>query len=280
MRIDAHQHFWNYVPARDAWITPEMSAIRRDFLPGDLAGELRAHSIDGTIAVQVDTSEEENRFLLELAERFPFIRGVVGWVDLTRPDIAERLEDLRRFPRLCGFRHIVQNEADDNFMLRADFGRGIAALSRFGFRYDILIYPRQLPAAVALARAHPGQPFVLNHIAKPEIRAGKTEPWARHIRELGACPNVSAKLSGLITEAHWTAWRAEDFKKYLDVVFEAFGTERLMFGSDWPVCLVAGSYSRVVDLLWSYLDGFRAEEKTAIFGGNAARFYGVGAPGT
>lgn len=273
MRIDAHQHFWSYQPIRDSWITDAMSALKRDFLPEHLLPELRSASIDGTIAVQADQSEEETRFLLRLAEKHHSILGVVGWVDLRAPGIADRLDHFRQFRALSGFRHIAQAEPDDRFLLRADFRRGIALLAELDFTYDILIYPRQLPAAIELVAAHPRQTFVVDHLAKPEIRAGKLQPWARLIRELAAAPNVVCKLSGLLTEADWAGWNPKDFNPYLDVVFESFGAERLMFGSDWPVCLLAGTYRQVVDLISTYVRGRPPEEGAAIFGGNAARFY-------
>jgi len=275
MRIDAHQHFWSYQPARDTWITDEMSVLKHDFLPKDLLPELRSASIDGTVAVQADQSEQETRFLLALAEEHPAILGVVGWVDLRAPDIADRLADLHESKRLRGFRHIVQAEPDDRFVLRADFKRGISCLAQFDFTYDILIYPKQLPAAVQLVAANPRQRFVVDHLAKPEIRMGRLEPWAGLIRELAAAPNVFCKLSGLITEADRAHWHPGDFNRYLDVVFECFGPERLIFGSDWPVCLLAGSYAQVVNLISSYLRGCPPEEQAAIFGGNAVRFYNL-----
>jgi L-fuconolactonase len=273
MRIDAHQHFWTYQPARDGWITDEMSILKRDFLPEDLLPELGSAGIEGCIAVQADQSEEETRFLLGLADKHPTILGVVGWVDLRAPDIAERLARFRRFKSLCGFRHIVQAELDDRFMLQADFRRGISCLAQFDFTYDILIYPRQLRTAIALVEAYPEHRFVVDHAAKPEIRSGKLQPWGQLMHELAAAPNVFCKLSGLITEADWTRWKSIDLKPYLDIVFEAFGPQRLLFGSDWPVCLLAGNYSQVVSLLSSYLKGRPREEQAAIFGGNAARVY-------
>lgn len=275
MRIDAHQHFWNYDPARDTWITDGMSVLRKDYRPEDLHSELRANGFDGSIAVQADQSEAETEFLLCLAERYPFITGVVGWTDLAAPDIEERLAKLRSHEKLRGFRHIVQSEPDDQFMLRAEFRRGIGCLSRFGFTYDILIYARQLPAAVKLVASHPDQKFVLDHIAKPEIKARKAGPWAAHMRELAAHPNVFCKLSGLITEADWEHWKPADLWPYLEVAWESFGADRLMYGSDWPVCLLAGSYTQVYQLVADFLSDRSAEQQEKIFGTNAARFYGL-----
>lgn len=275
MRIDAHQHFWNYDSARDTWITDEMSVLKKDYLPGDLRPDLSANGFDGSIAVQADQSEQETRFLLGLAEQHPFIAGVVGWVDLTAPDVEERLASFGACEKLRGFRHIVQSEPDDQFMLRAEFRRGISCLSRFGFTYDLLIYPRQLPAAVRLAADHPTQKFVLDHIAKPEIRTRRLEPWATHVRQLASLPNVFCKVSGLVTEADWNNWQPADFKPYLEVVFESFGTDRLMFGSDWPVCLLGGSYAQVRQVIAEFLTNCSTREQDKIFGINAARCYGL-----
>lgn len=275
MTLDAHQHFWRFNAARDAWITGEMAAIRRDFLPEHLAPELRANQVHGTVAVQADQSEEETRFLLDLAEHHPSICGVVGWVDLRSDRVAERLKFFSQFPRLCGFRHIVQAEPDDRFMLREDFRRGVGRLAGFGFTYDLLVYPRQLPAAAELVAEFPAQKFVLDHIAKPPIKSHEIAGWENSIRQLAAHSNVYCKLSGLVTEADWKSWRAEDFKPYLDVVFDGFGTERLMFGSDWPVCLLAASYGQVKQLIADYTKALPQADRDKIFGLNAGRFYGL-----
>ena len=275
MKIDSHQHFWKYNPARDGWITDAMSVLKRDFLPEELARECQANGIDATIAVQADQSENETLFLLDLAEGSQRIAGVVGWVNLASPNIEERLEHFSRFDKLRGFRHIAQSEPDDRFLVRADFANGISRLREFGFIYDILIYPRQLPAAIELAEKNPEQQFVIDHMAKPEIRTRNSESWAAHIRDIAKNSNVYCKLSGLITEAHWNRWKTEDFRPYLDIVFDAFGPNRLKFGSDWPVCLLAGSYRQVKDILEDYLDGYSAADKEKIFGGNAIQFYGL-----
>lgn len=275
MRIDSHQHFWKFDPVRDAWITPEMAAIRRDFLPQDLALELEANGIDATIAVQADQSENETEFLLELAARSKFIAGVVGWVDLRARNVEDRLANWSEREKLRGFRHIAQAEADDCFLSTPGFVAGVSKLRQFGFTYDLLVYPRQLPAAIELASRLPEQPFVLDHIAKPPIKSGKQERWCDHIRQLAKNPNVCCKLSGIVTEADWMHWTPEQCKPYLDVIFEAFGTERLMFGSDWPVCLLAGSYERVLGLVEDYVLTHSASAAPKIFGENAARFYGV-----
>lgn len=275
MNIDAHQHFWRFDKRRDAWITDEMSVLRRDYLPEDLIPELRASQMDGSIAVQADQSEQETLFLLDLASRFPEIKGVVGWVDLCSRELPQRLEYFSQFEKLCGFRHIVQSEPDDRYMLREDFLAGIAALEPFEFTYDILIYPQQLPAAIELAARFPQQQFVIDHLAKPRIRSGEISDWARSMRTIATSPNVFCKLSGLVTEAHWHEWRESDFKPYLEVVFEAFGSRQLMFGSDWPVCLLAGTYKGVKELVTGFIRHLPITEQENILGANAIRFYGL-----
>ncbi len=275
MKIDSHQHFWRYDAARDAWITESMAVLKRDFLPDHLAAELIANGIDASIAVQADQSENETMFLLDLAEKNKHIAGVVGWVDLLSPRVGERLEYFSRFSKLCGFRHIAQGEPDDRFLAREDFVKGVAQLRAFDFTYDILIYSKQLPAAIELAARLPEQPFVVDHLAKPQLKSGKAAPWAAQMRELAHNKNVFCKLSGLVTEADSKHWKADDFKPYLDVVFDAFGVERLMFGSDWPVCLLAATYGQVKQLIENYVKGYSEADKEKIFGGNAARFYGL-----
>jgi L-fuconolactonase len=276
MNIDAHQHFWKYDPHRDRWITDEMSILKRNFLPEHLIGELRANGIDGSIAVQADQSEDETEFLLDLAvRRDSMIRGVVGWLDLSSPHLPARLAHFVEFKKLRGLRHIVQSEPDDRFMLHPDFCRGIATLKDFDLTFDILIYPRQLPAAIELIEKFPDQKFVLDHLAKPRIRTQEIEPWAKHICTLARNPNLFCKLSGLVTEANWTNWRAADFDPYLDVAFDAFGVDRLMFGSDWPVCLLAASYRQVRELVEQYIARFRIDSQAKIFGLNAVKFYGL-----
>jgi L-fuconolactonase len=281
MRLDAHQHFWQYNPAEHVWMTDAMAALKRDFLPLDLKPLLAASGFDGCIAVQARQSLEETRWLLELAEEHAFIKGVVGWVDLCSPELPKQLERLAGNARLVGVRHVVQDEPDDAFMLRPDFRRGIARLAENGLIYDLLIYPRQLRAAVRLVREFPDQRFVLDHIAKPAIAEGMLEPWATELRELARSSNVTCKLSGMVTEAKWRQWRAEDFRRYLDVVFDAFGAERLMIGSDWPVCTLAGDYAGVVGIVMEYVAQLPAEQRDGVLGDNCARVYGIaaGAPG-
>ncbi len=274
MKLDSHQHFWSYDAAQYPWIPPG-SPLHRDWLPDDLAPLLAAPGLDGCIAVQARQTVEESRWLLTLADHAPIIRGVVGWVDLRSERVEEQLAELAPHAKFRGVRHVVQDEPDDRFMLSADFLRGIGKLKAFGLTYDILIFPKQLPAAIELVRRFPEQPFVLDHIAKPAIKDGTLEPWAAQIRELAKAPNVMCKISGMVTEAKHGAWRAEDFRPYLDVVFECFGVERLMFGSDWPVCLLSGSYPEVVGLVHDYASHLDAVQQATLFGGNAARFYGL-----
>ncbi|MBC6698593.1 amidohydrolase family protein [Hymenobacter puniceus] len=272
-RIDAHQHFWHFDARRDTWITPDMVAIQRDFLPSDLEPLLHRHGLDGCVAVQASQSTAETEFLLELAARHDFIRGVVGWVDLQAENVAEQLAHYAQFDKLKGFRHILQGETDRALMLRPDFRRGIAALQPHGFTYDLLIQPDQLPFAAKLAAEFPHQLFVLDHLAKPLIKAGELEPWRRELQALAAHENVVCKVSGLVTEADWQHWAPQDFRPYLDVVFDAFGPARVLFGSDWPVCNVAGSYGRVVELVQDYVTRFSVAEQAGFWGENAARVY-------
>lgn len=273
-RVDSHQHFWRYEPVRDAWITAEMRAIQRDFLPSDLQPVLSANGVDGCIAVQADQSEVETRFLLDLARQHSFIKGVVGWVDLRSTALDAMLATYAADPHLVGIRHVAQAEADD-FLARADIIASIGRLDTVGLAYDILVFERQLPAALTLTARLPDQRFVLDHLGKPRVREGELEPWASRIRELARRPNVCCKLSGLVTEADWANWRQADLRPYLDVAFEAFGPDRLMFGSDWPVCLLAGSYERVLGAIVDYIATLSVAERDAVLGGTAVRFYGL-----
>jgi L-fuconolactonase len=272
MRIDAHQHFWKYAAAEYAWIDQSMNALKDDFLPARLEPLLRAARFDGSVAVQASTTVAETRFYLELARTFPFIRGVVGWVDLCAPDAHAVLADLASDSKLVGIRHVLQSEPDD-FMARPDFRRGIAALAEFGLSYDLLVVPGQLPAAVALARAFPEQRFVLDHLGKPPIRAGILEPWRTSVCRLAALPNVSCKLSGLVTEADWKRWKPAHLVPYLDTVLESFGPARSMIGSDWPVCSLAGPYEQVIAAVADYVAKLSPAEQGSIFGEAATLFY-------
>jgi L-fuconolactonase len=273
MRIDAHQHFWIYNPAEYGWIDDSMSALQRDFLPADLAPELTRNGFHGSIAVQARQTLEETRWLLELADCSPTILGVVGWVDLCSSEARSQLETFTKNSKLVGIRHIVQAEPDDRFLLRPDFLRGISLLEEFDLSYDILIYARHLSVAAEFVGRFPRQRFVLDHLAKPQIKTGEIETWAHGIRRLAAFPNVLCKLSGLVTECEWQHWKPEQIVPYLDVAFECFGADRLMIGSDWPVCLVAASYSRAVDVVKNYLNRYPEEIREAVLGGKAQRFW-------
>lgn len=250
-----------------------MASLRRDFLPEDLKPELERNGVRGCVAVQARQSIGETHWLLDLALRAPFILGVVGWVDLQSAQLRSMLESFAPNRKLVGVRHIVQSEPDDRFLLKPDFLRGIALLEQFGLSYDILIYPKHLPVAAEFVGRFPRQRFVLDHLAKPAIKSGAMHPWEKEIRSLGKFPNVHCKLSGLITEADWHAWTPDHLAPYLDVAFDCFGANRLMFGSDWPVCTVAGSYSRVFQSIEDYLKKFPAEVAEAVLGGNAKQFY-------
>jgi len=272
-KIDSHQHFWRYNPAEHGWMTDSMSAIRRDFQPADLKPLLDRVGMDGSVAVQARQSLEETRWLLELARRYDFIRGVVGWVDLRSAELPAQLRAFVGEKKLVGVRHVVQDEPDDEFMLREDFRRGIAQLQEFNLAYDVLIFPRQFPAAIRLVEQFPDQRFVLDHIGKPPIAEGKMQPWETGLRRLAKAPNVYCKVSGMVTEARWGKWQTGDFRPYLDVVFEAFGPERLMIGSDWPVCTVSASYESAMGIVLNYIAKRPAAEQQAILGGNCTRFY-------
>ena len=274
MKLDSHQHFWKYDAAQYGWMKPAWP-IRRDYLPPDLRPLLARCGLDGAIAVQARQSLEESRWLLELADQHPLIKGVVGWVDLRSERVEDELARFAPHPRFVGVRHVVQDEPDDDFMLRPKFLRGIGKLRQFALRYDLLIFPKQLPAAIELVRRFPDQPFVLDHLAKPFIRDGLLSPWREQICALAEFPNVMCKVSGMVTEAHWQNWRAADFRPYLDVVFTAFGPDRLMLGSDWPVSLLAATYEESFGLVNDYLGQFPAAVRDQVLGANAARFYGV-----
>ena len=272
MKIDSHQHFWSYDAARYPWI-PAGSPLQRDGLPEDLGQLQRPLGFDGSIAVQARQSLEESRWLLALADADPRIKGVVGWVDLRSERVEDELAEFATHPRFVGVRHVVQDEPDDEFMLRPEFMRGIGKLRQHGLTYDLLVFPKQLPAAIGLAQRFPEQPFVLDHIAKPFIKAGTLSPWREQVRELATFPNVCCKVSGMVTEADHRAWRPADLSPYIDVVAEAFGEDRLMFGSDWPVCLLAASYQQTFAAVRDHAAWASPSAKEKFLGGNAARFY-------
>jgi L-fuconolactonase len=274
MKIDAHQHFWKYNAAEYPWIRPG-TPLQRDWLPGDLERIQKPLGLQGSIAVQARQSVEETRWLLELADSNPSIHGVVGWVDLRSPGLVESLAGFGLHPKFVGVRHVAQDEPDDRFLVGTDFLRGIEELHSYGLRYDLLIFPRQLPAAIDLVRRFPLQPFVLDHCAKPQIAKAEREPWAALLRELAGFGNVCCKVSGLVTEARHEEWSAADLAPYLEVVQQAFGRKRLMWGSDWPVCLLASRYEAWLKVAEDWTADWSEGEKTAFFGGTAARFYGV-----
>lgn len=273
MIIDSHQHFWNYSPSRQAWITEQMAVLKRDFLPSDLLKIYERNAVAGCVAVQADGSEEETDFLLQLAEQNSFIKGVVGWVDLQDRNVESRLRHYQSFPKLKGFRHVVQDEPDPDFMLREDFRMGLKALEAFNYTYDILIYPHQLDAAIKTVEDFPTINFVLDHIAKPDIKNSRFDNWLPKIKRLAQSPNVSCKVSGMVTEAAWRNWTQEDFVPYLEVVTETFGMDRLMFGSDWPVCLLSGNYEEVLGIVKTYMAQFTQADQQQVFYTNALSFY-------
>ena len=275
MRIDSHQHFWHYNPAHQVWMTDPMEVLRRDYLPGELKPLLKTFRFDGTIAVQARQMLEETEWLLKLSDEHDIIKGVVGWVDLRSPKLREQLERYAKQPKLAGVRHVVHDEPNDQFMLLPEFRRGIAQLGEFDLTYDLLLFPRHLPVAVQLVSEFPDQSFMLDHLAKPAIREGQITPWKDDLKRLAERPNIYCKLSGMVTEARWKQWQAQDFHRYLDSVLEAFGTERVMIGSDWPVCTLSGDYTATMSVVIDYVRQFPAAVREDILGGNCARFYGV-----
>ncbi|RXK61544.1 amidohydrolase [Lacibacter luteus] len=275
--IDTHQHFWKYDPVNYSWINDDMQVIRRDFLPGDLAVVLNENKVQGCVAVQANQTEEETDWLIVLAAKNDFIKGIVGWVDLRSDKIEDRLRHYMQFEKLVGFRHVLQGE-EPSFMLQKDFLNGISKLDQFGFAYDILIFPHHLEAALQLVEQFPQQRFVVDHAAKPYIKDGKIDDpiaigWKAGMQQLAEHNNVYCKISGMVTEADWKSWTADQLKPYLDVVVECFGIDRIMFGSDWPVCLVASSYNRWIETVQEYFSSFTKEEQEKVFSSNAIKFY-------
>ena len=274
MIVDAHQHFWKYDPVQYDWIDEEMAVIRRDFLPADLETAIRDAGVDGVISVQARQTVEETAWLLELAEPHEFVRGVVGWLPIISPRVEDDLERFASHGKLKGIRHVLQGEADE-YMLRPDFSAGIEKLARYGLTYDILILERQLPAAIELVDRHPRQTFILDHLAKPRIRENILSPWRHNIRELSRRPNVSCKISGMVTEADYRAWTPAQLRPYVETVLEAFGPARLMFGSDWPVCLVACGYRRWLEVVREFIAALSPAEQRDILVTTATRAYGL-----
>jgi L-fuconolactonase len=270
--IDAHQHFWEYHPDTHSWINDEMACIRKDFMPSDLIPVYQQNHIDYCIAVQAEQTKAENNLLLNLAGANDFIAGIVGWIDLKAADIHDQLSQYKAYKKMKGFRHILQAEPA-SFMLDPDFLRGIAALKKYGFTYDVLVYPNQLDAVMQLIQLNPDQPFVIDHLAKPYIKKGEIAEWKNAIQKLAAFPNVYCKISGMVTEADYTNWKTADFTPYIDVVVDAFGTKRIMYGSDWPVCLVAATYQEVLNITQQYFASFTQTEQADFFYNNAHHFY-------
>ncbi len=274
MVIDSHVHFWKYDKVRDAWITPDMKVLQQHYLPGQLNLMLKRNEVYGVVAVQASQGEPETIFLKEFAETHPIIKGVVGWVDLQNENIEERLQYFSQFPIIKGWRHIVQAEPDD-FLLRQNFQRGIKVLQAYRYTYDMLVYQHQLKSVLAFVNKFPEQKFVIDHCAKPDIKNKMIDDWKVMMKELAKHQNVYCKLSGLFTEAKWKEWGAADFYPYFDVMFEAFGTNRLLFGSDWPVMLLSGTYVQWKSLIEKYMENFEPEEKQKVFGNNAVTFYNL-----
>ena len=270
--IDAHQHFWHYDPVQHSWINDEMAGIRKDFMPADLESVLNTNGIEGCVSVQADQTEKETDFLLQLSAENNFIKGIVGWVDLRSAKLEERLEHYAAYKKIKGFRHILQGE-EPSFMLQPEFTRGIGLLQQYQFTYDILVYPKHLPAALQLVQKFPNQAFVIDHIAKPFIKDGLIDEWKKDMAAIAAYPNVHCKISGMVTEANMRKWKQADFEPYLDAVTELFGINRIMYGSDWPVCLAAGSYESVINIVKKYFAVFSDHEQQLFFGRNAATFY-------
>tara|TARA_B100000809_G_scaffold266843_1_gene332122 strand:+ start:7936 stop:8760 length:825 start_codon:yes stop_codon:yes gene_type:complete len=274
MQIDAHQHFWKYNSIRDSWIDDSMVVIRKDFLPIDLEPILKENNVDGCIAVQADQSEEETFFLLQQAAKNPFVKGVVGWVDLCSDTIEKRVRFFSENKLFKGVRHIVQAEEVD-FVLREDFQNGISTLKQFDLVYEILIFPKQLKSVIELVGKFPKQQFVLDHIAKPSISEEINEEWLNGIVELSKYLNVSCKISGMVTETKGSILKGQEFKPFLDVVFNSFGVDRILYGSDWPVCLLAAEYKDVMAIIENYVKNFSSDDQAMIFGGNAVRIYNL-----
>jgi L-fuconolactonase len=274
-RIDAHQHFWNFDPVRDSWINDEMAIIQRDFTPQDLQTQLEENNLDGSVLVQCDQSEKENEFLLNHANNFDFIKGVVGWVDLQSDDVEDRLAYYHSFNKMKGFRHILQGEAERGMMLRPAFMKGISKLKNFDFTYDILIYPDQIQYIGEFVKAFPDQKFVIDHIAKPNIKEKNIVEWKKGMEALAEYPNLYCKISGMVTEADWKNRGKNDCNPYMDVIVSSFGTKRIMFGSDWPVCLVAASYQQTMEIVSNYFSSFTETEQQDFFGLNAINFYNL-----
>jgi L-fuconolactonase len=274
--IDAHQHFWHYAPTKHSWMSDSMSILKNDYLPPDLVPLLGNCGLNGCIAIQANQAEEENTFLLNLAEKHDSIKGIVGWVDLQSDNIEARLAYYQKFSLIKGFRHVIHDEANIDFMLCPAFLKGISLLKKYGYTYDILIFPEHLPNTLKLVAAFPNQPFVIDHIAKPLIKEGTVEPWQKSLKAVAQYKNVSCKISGMVTEANWKNWKQADFTPYMDTIIELFGIDRIMYGSDWPVCTLSATYEAQFRIVKDYFSTFTKTEQAHFFGGNAVRFYNLG----
>lgn len=272
-RIDAHQHFWKFDAAEYGWIGADKQVLRKDFLPGDLEPELAAAGITGTISVQARQSLEETRWLLALADRHHFIHGVVGWAPLTEANVGATLERLAAHPKLRAIRHVLHDEVDERYILREDFNRGVAELKRFDLAYDILIFERHLPRTIEFVDRHPDQIFIVDHMAKPRVRDGSVSPWRENMRELAKRPHVYCKISGLATEADHVNWSEAQLAPYMDSVLSAFGPKRVLFGSDWPVCLLAIGYCRWAEIVARFVDRLPEGEQERIWSATAREAY-------
>ena len=273
MIIDAHQHFWNFDPVRDNWINDEMKILKKDFLPGELKKIYTVNKVDGCVAVQADQSADETKFLLDLAEKNSFIKGVVGWIDPGSKNFREDLQEYRTSKKLKGFRNIIQGEDDSRYFTNKLFLEGFSILQDSPYTYDILIYHHQLPAAIKFSERFPDQKFILDHCAKPDIKNGSIKNWKRDIRIIAENPNMYCKLSGLVTEADWLKWNYQQISPYLEIAGEYFGTDRLCFGSDWPVCLLAAGFEKVLEIVKTFCRQVSEAEREKILSGNAIKFY-------
>jgi L-fuconolactonase len=276
MKIDSHQHYWHFNTADYGWMGENMSVIKRDFLPADLLPELKSIDFDGSVAVQARQSLQETEWLLQLSDAYPHIKGVVGWLDLQSERAEEQIAAFARHPKAVGVRHVIHDEEDIDFMLRPAFIRGVKLLEKYNLAYDILIFPKHLTNTIEFVKQFSDkQTFVVDHIAKPLIKDGIVSPWKEDIAALATFPNVYCKLSGMVTEADWNTWTPENIHPYLDVVMEAFGPERILIGSDWPVCLVAGKYSEVMQVVIDYISTFSEKEQALMLGENAVKAYKI-----
>jgi L-fuconolactonase len=273
MKLDSHQHFWSYNSNEYGWISNDMEILQKDYLPDQLKAELSSIGFDGSVAVQARQSLEETQWLLDLAQQNSFIKGVIGWVDLCSPDVEKQLFQFSGNPKLVGIRHVIHDEPDDDFILMKSFLRGISYLKKFGLTYDILIFPRHLSNTIRFVSQFPEQIFILDHIAKPSIKDKKMSPWKEDIEKLARFRNVYCKLSGMVTEANIKDWKQEELIPYLDIVFDAFDINRLIIGSDWPVCKIAGSYKQIMHVVLDYIKTFSDQDKKKILGENAVKAY-------